>query len=62
MIAEYRWWSWQDGVAHARRYRARGQAVCGARLHRLACYATGPVTPCPRCLALLAADAPPLTR
>lgn len=48
-----RWWSWADGVAHARHYKARGQAVCGAHIHRNACYATGQTELCPACLIIL---------
>lgn len=50
-----RWWSWADGVAHARHYKSRGQAVCGARLHRNACYATGQTELCPACVTVLEA-------
>lgn len=45
-----RWWFWGGGYAHARRYRARGRALCGAKLHRNACYASGGIVPCPKCL------------
>jgi len=50
-----RWWSWADGVAHARRYRGRGLAICGASLHRNACYATGQAELCPACVEVLEA-------
>lgn len=50
-----RWWSWAGGVAHARHFKSRGQAVCGARLHRNACYATGQTELCPACVEVLEA-------
>lgn len=46
------WWSWGSDVAHARRGRSRGVALCGAAMHRFACYSNGSVPLCKECVAL----------
>lgn len=47
----FRWWYWIDNqYAHARCFKSRGRALCGARISSFACYADEKVQACPKCL------------
>jgi hypothetical protein len=51
----FRWWSWDDRVAHLRPFRSKGQALCGEHLSTASCYALPDDKLCADCIAAVPA-------